>query len=127
MKRFLLLIASFAVLIALGISPLFFGSVVDYVSRRPFDAIAWQDASQAQRGIRLRMMDDLLAQHPLEGMTQAQILTLLGEPDDALYIGNRYIAYWLGEKLGPIGEESAWLVLDLDDSGVVIGFEITLD
>ena len=45
---------------------------------KPFTPEAWATASAEARGY---MVKDLLAKHPLEGMTRQEVVVLLGPPD----------------------------------------------
>ena len=69
---------------------------------------------------RTKIVDDLLADHPLTQMTRSEILALLGEHDnDAGYFQqeDRFV-YWLGPERGLISIDSEWLILEF--SGDVV-------
>ena len=50
---------------------------------RPFTSAAWADSDTEGRG---HMVNDLLARHQLERMTQEEILGLLGAPDGSMTV-----------------------------------------
>lgn len=77
---------------------------------------------------RTRIVDDLLANHELVGMTEEEILALLGDHDnEAGYFQqqDRFI-YWLGPERGLMSIDSEWLILDFAGE-VVTGWFITTD
>ena len=55
-----------------------------YSLRLPFDAEQWQAAGQAVETwpLRQRMLPDLFHRHRLVGMTRAEVIALLGRPDE---------------------------------------------
>jgi hypothetical protein len=53
----------------------------------PFSREAWMASGPEQRGY---MVNDLLDKHPLEGMSQDQVLALLGTPDGAMTVTEMY-------------------------------------
>ena len=79
-------------------------------------------------GERTKIVDNLLENHALVGMTQEEILTLLGE-DDAEYgyfsEENQWV-YYMGMERGLISIDSEWLLLNFQD-GVVTACDITTD
>ena len=77
---------------------------------------------------RTRIVDDLLADHELPGMTRAEVLDLLGDHDnEAGYFAQEgRMVYWLGPERGLFSIDSEWLILDFDGD-VVTGCEITRD
>lgn len=48
-------------------------------AHKPFDSNAWIEGDYRERG---RMSDDLLNNHPFEGISVAELEKLLGEPND---------------------------------------------
>ncbi len=95
---------------------------VGYANRHTFTQERWLE----QPGSRAKMTDDLFADYELVGMTEQQILELLG-PNDNLsgYFQkeNRYV-YYLGEERTIM--DSEWLLLDFVD-GVVAEYSIVQD
>ena len=100
---------------------LFRDSPEDYVSRRNFDPVAWQDSTRvfSEETIRLQMIDDLLRRHSFEEMTRSGVVGLLGEPEDTPYFHEYDLVYWLGPERGPFGIDSEWLIFKLDSNGTV--------
>jgi hypothetical protein len=65
---------------------------------RPFTPAAWAAAEAEARG---HMVKDLLAKHRLEGMTRAEIVALLGEPDSSHARGSgTYALGYMGGRAG---------------------------
>jgi hypothetical protein len=73
------------------------------------------------------MVDDLLKRHSLDEMTRAEVVALLGEPDDTPYFREWDMVYWLGPERGLIGIDSEWLVLRLDEHQQVIEHRVVTD
>ena len=72
------------------------------------------DEASAQ-SVRLRMVDDLLMNHELEGMTREEIVELLGEPDQGGEFQEYDMVYRLGQERSPLGVDGTWLTLRLDE------------
>ena len=77
---------------------------------------------------RTRIVDDLLADHELVGMTEEEIQRLLGGHDNesGYFQQEDRLVYWLGPERGWISIDSEWLILDLSE-GVVRDCFITRD
>jgi hypothetical protein len=99
----------------------------DYASRVAFDSAAWKaENGDAAQGIRVRMVDDLLARHKLVGMARAQVEELLGVPPATPYFREYDYVYWLGPERGFISIDSEWLVVKINE-GVVVSAKIVTD
>jgi hypothetical protein len=94
---------------------------------RAFERIAWQDKTQVEQGVRLRMADRLIARGILLGKTQSEILELLGEPSSSGYFADWDMVYWLGNERDFISIDSEWLVLRLAANGRVTDNRIVRD
>lgn len=104
----------------------------DRLHRQPFDAQAWRGAVSAESAnsawpLRLRMVDDLLERHPLQGMTRQQVVALLGEPGRTGSFRDWDMVYWLGPERGFIRIDSEWLLLRLDAGEKVVEYRIARD
>ena len=77
---------------------------------------------------RTRIVDDLLSDYELVGMTEEEIRALLGGHDNesGYFLKEDRLVYWLGPERGWISIDSEWLVLDFAD-GVVADAFITRD
>ena len=77
---------------------------------------------------RTRIVDDLLANHELVGMTEEEILALLGDCDNesGYFQQQDRLVYWLGPERGLMSIDSEWLILDFAGE-VVTGWFITTD
>ncbi len=127
--------AGFALLCAVLFGFLFFRSPVEeYLHRRDFDSVAWQaereerfEGEFTEHTVRLNMLDDLLRRYSFEGMTRAEVLDLLGEPEHTGYFREYDLVYWLGPERGWFGVDSQWLTIRLDSTGVVTDARVTTD
>lgn len=88
-----------------------------YLARTFFNSAAWQDSARvfSQDPVRMRMIEDLLKRQKLSGMTRAQTVAILGEPDETPYFREWDMVYWLDPESGLIGLDSEWLLLRLDE------------
>lgn len=100
--------------------------VEEYVHRREFDAEIWRDPDSVEHDVmwppRLCMIDDLLASGRLDGMHEADLLELLGEPHDKSFpfgAASCDLHYRLGPERGFMRIDSEWLFIDLDEDGRV--------
>lgn len=86
----------------------------------------WMDTTMARGRLAVRgcMVDDLLEQHELRGMTRAQVVALIGEPDRADDVPGYDMVYWLGPQRGLVGTDSEYLVMKLDQSKRVTSVEL---
>lgn len=77
---------------------------------------------------RTRIVDDLLANHELVGMTEEEILALLGDCDNesGYFQQAQRLVYWLGPERGLMSIDSEWLILDFN-GGIVKDCFITTD
>lgn len=95
-----------------------------YRYEHTFRAQRWLE----ERDERTSMIDDLLQNQELVGMTEAEILSLLGPHDNALgyfQAEDRYV-YYLGPERGLFSMDSEWLLIDFTD-GVVSAYSVTTD
>jgi hypothetical protein len=89
-----------------------------------FDRERWANADLTGRE-RAEMMPSLLRDHPLTGMTRAEVVDLLGEPTatDA----NTQMVYVLGNDGSYTPIDNEWLLIDLDEQGRVKAFRQSVD
>ncbi len=76
---------------------------------------------------RTAIVDDLLANYPLIGMTEQEILDLLGKQSNTSYFkaDNRFV-YRLGDERGLFSIDSEWLLIDFEN-GYVVDYSLTRD
>ena len=86
----------------------------------------WLDTALVRSKLAIRgcMVDDLLDRHELRGMTRAQVVALIGEPDTGRDLPDYDLVYWLGPQRGLIGTDSEYLVMKLDKSNHVSSVEL---
>jgi hypothetical protein len=86
----------------------------------------WMDTTMARGKLAVRgcMVDDLLDRHDLRGMTSAEVIALIGEPERADVFQEYDMVYWLGPERGLIGTDSEYLVMKLDKSKRVVLVEL---
>jgi len=101
-----------AVLVFLASSMALTPALRDYASRTSFDSAAWKaENGPGPRGARVHMVDDLLRQRKLVGMTRREINGLLGVPPPTPYFADYEYVYWLGPERGFISIDSEWLAI----------------
>ncbi|MCE4047432.1 MULTISPECIES: hypothetical protein [Bacillaceae] len=77
---------------------------------------------------RTYMIDDLLANHPLKGKQEQEIIALLGSNIEMNYFKeDDNIVYHLGMERGLVSIDSEWLVIHLDDNRVADKVEVVTD
>lgn len=86
----------------------------------------WMDTALVRSKLAVRgcMVDDLLERHELRGMTRAQVVGLIGEPDTTRDLPEYDLVYWLGPQRGLIGTDSEYLVMKLDKTHRVTSVEL---
>lgn len=102
----------------------------DGVDQMPFKSNVWKNnpAVFSLDSIRLRMVDDFLDTHSIVGMSSEEVISLLGEPDNTEYFKSYEMVYILGQETDSyFAMDSQWLVMHVDDSGVVEFFVIITD
>ncbi len=115
---------------AVGSLPLLFviwftcGDRIDnFLHQQSFDSKSWKKQESFEYydnwPPRLCMVDDLLASGRLEGMTESQVIELLGPPgsrDEGKHLG---FSYYLGPERGFVRIDSESLVIEFDKEGKV--------
>jgi hypothetical protein len=88
----------------------------------------WMDTTMARGKLAVRgcMVDDLLDRHELRGMTRAQVVALIGDPDTVRDLPGYDLVYWLGPQRGLIGTDSEYLAMKLDRSNRVTSVELII-
>lgn len=93
---------------------------------RSFDAASWNDPdwedsmvpATNHHSIRQRMVDDLLARHLRLGMSEDEVLALIGPKDEDPYFRDptdrEAWVYVLGAERGFIGIDNEWLFVSFD-------------
>ena len=86
----------------------------------------WLDTTLVQGKLAVRgcMVDDLLERNQLRGMTRAQVIALIGEPDRSSDFPEYDLVYWLGPQRGLVGTDAEYLVMKLDQSNRVTSVEL---
>lgn len=77
---------------------------------------------------RTAIVDDLLENYPLVGMTEQEILDLLGDHDNSAgyFVEEDRYVYCLGIERGLIAIDCEWLLIDFEN-GVVADYSVTAD
>jgi hypothetical protein len=94
-----------------------FKTAYDGMSPTPFDKAQWVACAHFPSTARYMMIDDLLANHPLVGMTRDEVVTLLGPFHDEPDYPGWDNCYYLGPERG-LGVDFEWLVLEFDGDKV---------
>jgi amino acid transporter len=116
----------FIVISSLGFALLFFCVVLlgvyEYESR--FTAERWLNDDEE----RVYLVDDLINEHELIGMTKEEVFTLLGSPTETEYFKEEdNVVYYLGAERGIIRIDSEWLVIWFDGSDKAMKYELRTD
>ena len=105
---------------------MFGGSVVSILHSQKFDAKTWRDQEKVEHDAmwppRLCMVDNLMSSGKLKGLTQSQVVQLLGQPHDKSFpfgARNCDIHYHLGPERGFIRMDDEWLFITFGDSDTV--------
>ena len=94
----------------------------------PFVSAEWKTGGTISDPVRLRMVDDLRSNVALNGLTEAEVIELLGPASTSGYFQEmcEYV-YWLGPERGLFGGiDAEWLCLHAQN-GVVTSHEILRD
>ena len=106
---------------------LFYYSVVmsgvnEYESR--FTTERWLNDDEG----RVYLVDDLMNEHELIGMTKEEVITLLGSPTETEYFKEKdNVVYFLGAERGIIRIDSEWLVIWFDGRDKAVKYELRTD
>lgn len=97
------------------------GNVIEnFVHQHPFNTDLWKNQRRSEYNDawppRLCMVDDLLASGRLNGMTESQVIELLGPPDSKR-LG---LSYYLGPERGFIRIDSETLIVEFGADGKVV-------
>ncbi len=117
MKKFLSIIFLIILIIALL-------GVGFHKYRSNFNTKKWiEDPSK-----RVNIVDDLISNYKLMGMSKTEVMKLLREPtEEAYFKEENNIVYYLGNERGFISIDSEWLVLHFDEQGKVNKYQILTD
>jgi len=100
-------------------------SASGYLPMRQFNSAKWK--AQAERNLRVQMIESLQWSYTLKGMRRAEILSLLGPPDDTSYFREWDYVYWLGDERDLLSIDSEWLVLRFGKNGRVSEWAVVRD
>lgn len=113
---------AFGILVAIVLAIIVAGIVYQY--KHTFSTAKWLNNPEERTAI----VDDLLEKHEFIGMTETEVVGLLGDHNNDYGYFNeagRYV-YYMGAERGLISIDSEWLILDFKD-GVVADCYITTD
>lgn len=115
-----------SVLFAAALGP---GPMARCDGREQFQPQLWQDSAAVHGPLRVRgcMVDDLRRSHRLRGLSRAEVVALLGEPPPTNYFREYDLVYWLGPERSPLGIDSEWLVIRVDETGLVVEDRLITD
>jgi hypothetical protein len=96
------------------------------IEKTTFDGAVWRDDGRTDPGRRAAMADDVIERLMRRGMSEAELVGLLGG-DCKVHSVNNYEAYsyCLGEVAGTDTGNYRFLMVDIDDSRTVSGWYIT--
>jgi len=99
--------------------------IFSYAPSREFSKEEWLDKKEQ----RVELVDDLIDRKMLDGLTENEVLELLGEPEKNNYYFKSLewdFIYYLGLERGLFRIDSEWLLIWIED-GVVDRYEIHRD
>jgi hypothetical protein len=104
------------------------GNPFDPFDDRSFDSEVWKSAAPEARA---RMSEDLVKHHLPTGMTESQVVTLLGEPGSTeegqteapRHVGTHHLLYDLG-GWSMHGMDAAYVYVHLDEKRNVVAAEV---
>lgn len=132
-RAFIMIIGVIAVLlVVLALSAYRYFTRVQGLPRLSFDPTVWKATSSAASlpggATRQRMVDDLLRDHPMIGLTRAEVEALIGAADVTPYFRGYDMVYHLGPERGSLfAIDSEWLVIKLDAAGKVSEARLATD
>lgn len=96
-------------------------TIRDYTERQPFKSDQWKNWTETEAACcaRWRMVRDLQKRYELVGMTRAEVIDLLGSPDQE---GQATLYYYLG--MTGHGIDSGTLSLYLNEAGEVDRYDV---
>ena len=94
-----------------------------------FDSATWKanPSEFSHDSIRLRMVDDFLSTYCPVQKSRAEIIALLGEPDQTNYFCDYDMVYHLGVERSAIAIDSEWLVFRLNSANIVTEARLATD
>ena len=116
----------FIVITCLGFALLFFCVVLlgVYEYESSFTVERWLNDDEG----RVYLVEDLMNEHELIGMTKEEVFTLLGSPTEMEYFKEEdNVVYYLGDERGIIRIDSEWLVIWFDGSDKAMKYELRTD
>lgn len=124
------------VLVVGGVGSVFwFGSLMNAVAgvysrtveHMTFDSEVWKasEATESHESIRLRMADDLIANHLATGLHETRLYQMLGFPDPYQPLPGYDLMYFLGHSPSGDGTEGLWLAIKLNTRGEIQFFKVT--
>lgn len=95
-------------------------SAGDAEAKLDFDRKTWTSETRIyeEDAPRRAMIDAVLARLG-PGMSREAVTELLGPPTDTPYFRDHNLVYWLGQGGNGLSVDSAWLLVDFEDGGLV--------
>ena len=92
-----------------------------------FDSQRWKLVERSDDYSRLRMIEPLIMSGRLDGVTQPEVIALLGPSDDTNYFNEWDFVYWLGPERSFMSVDSEWLVIKIGPTGRVVEYRVVSD
>lgn len=119
------------ILLSLSFTAYRYFTRVQGMPRLSFDSAVWKanpaTLPKPAGATRQRMVDDLLWDHPLIGLSRAEVEALIGAADVTPYFRGYDMVYYLGPDRGFIAIDSEWLVIKFDGAGRVSEARLVTD
>lgn len=92
-----------------------------------FDSEVWKatESIESHESVRLRMADDLVANHLAAGLHETRLYQLLGFPDPYQPLPGYDVMYFLGNSPTEDGTNGLWLAIKLNNRGEIQFFKVT--
>ena len=97
-----------------------------YLPIRLFDSVDWKAANYWD-GTRVEMIEHLQWSQKLDGLSEDEVIALLGPETDTNYFSEHDMVYALGPERGWLSIDSEWLVIDFDRNGVIASYQVVTD
>jgi hypothetical protein len=101
--------------------------ITGHLPVRLFNTDGWKQVERSDDYARLRMVEHLMASGRLDGLTRAQVIAMLGPPDDTNYFSEWDMVYWLGPERSLASLDPEWLVIRFGPSGTVGDYRVVSD
>ncbi|GGA67728.1 hypothetical protein [Ornithinibacillus halotolerans] len=94
-----------------------------FFNQDKFSSERWKNEPK-ERG---EMVDDFISTYGIIGMDKAEIMELLGEPENVYFEDPKNIVYYLGDEPSMIKIDSYWLIIWFNEDNEAVDYELKTD